>query len=157
MAHDFDGCVEVVRHRAIKIEDKGSKRVLIVDNENESPLSRVRIDGCVIKQSTAADWLISKEHVGDLIVELKGSDVRHALRQIHAVATYLSDGGLRQGRLGAVLLCSRYPQTDSTILRLRNEFAKTFKGSPLHIAARSVRVDFVEAISRHDAKLQPHS
>ena len=152
----IDDCIEVVSHRLVKLEDKKSKRTLIVSNPTADKLSRVRMDGCVLKQVTAADWLVSKQQVGDLIVELKGSDIAQAIRQVHAVAAYLEANSMRQGKLGAVVLCTRFPQSDSTILRLRNAFAKAFAGSPLHIASRDCRVDFVESISKHDAALDRH-
>jgi hypothetical protein len=58
MASNFSDCVETVNHTQIKLEDSGSKRVLIVKNSKRELLSRVRMDGGVIKQQTCADWLV---------------------------------------------------------------------------------------------------
>lgn len=156
MANEFGECVELVRHRLIKLEDRGSKRTLIVENSDQEAMSRVRMDGCVVKQSVCADWVLSKQNVGDLVVELKGSDVAHAVAQVIAAASFLQENGLRQGKLGGVIVCTRYPKVDATILRLRNQFSKRFNGSPLHVAARDIRIDFADAITRHGATLSPH-
>lgn len=148
-------CVENVVHSKIKLDDKKSKRILIIENPSKHTLSKVRFDGCVVMQSTAADWLISQEKVGDFIVELKGSDVDHAVLQVQAVAKYLTDNNLRQGKLGAMVLCTRYPRVDSKILRARNQFAKIYSG-PLHVTSHDARVNFEDIISKQTATISPH-
>lgn len=149
-------CKELVDHALIKLSDPRSKRLLVISNQQRDTLIRIRFDGCVVKNEVGADWLVTKADVGDLIVELKGSDVNHALEQVNAVAEFLEDHGLRAGKLGAMIVCTRYPKVDSKVLRARSAFAKRFGGGALHVASRSVRVDFEEVISKQSAVLSPH-
>jgi hypothetical protein len=127
------------------VSEKGKKAVLL--NKNRQRYVRTRFDGCVVKNETAADWILSKPKVGDLIVELKGCDVDHAAWQVTCTARYLRDNTLQSGpKIGGIIISSRYPSEDTKFQRLQLKFAKGFKG-PLRSFNRMVEIEFDRAIS----------
>ena len=64
-------------------------------NPTEREVEKIEVDGCVITEGIRCDWLVrlndatSKE---EIYVELKGSDVYHAVEQLQASVERLSAG-----------------------------------------------------------------
>ncbi|MGO9484192.1 MAG: hypothetical protein ACLPX9_06375 [Rhodomicrobium sp.] len=124
-------CQETVAHSRIKIEELGKKAIFINDERKE--YVRTKVDGCVLVNTTAADWVLSKSNVGDVIVELKGADVAHAAEQVHATAHYWKDNSLCIGKLAGLIVCTQYPRGANTkIQKAQQAFSRKFKG-PLHV------------------------
>ena len=133
------GCRECVNHSTIKVEE--FKRVLYFDNPTRESYFRTRVDGCLVREQVIADYVVSKPEVGDVIVELKGTDVAHGVRQIIATAEYISSCERARGPLAGVVVCRQYPRFDSSIRREVTAFVKRFKG-PVHIFTKSETVAF---------------
>jgi len=77
-------CIEATTDSRVKVSERGRKAIFL--NPDNCNYSKVRVDGCVVKNAKAADWVVSKHAVGDIIVELKGRNVEHAVKQINATA-----------------------------------------------------------------------
>ena len=73
-------CIEETSDPKIKLEERGSKVIFL--NEVRHPFRKIKVDGCVVQNQTAADWVVSKPPVGDLVLELKGRNVDHAIEQV---------------------------------------------------------------------------
>jgi hypothetical protein len=78
----IDKCRAKVRRSRIKVEEKGRKAVFI--NPARAEYYVTRIDGCLVRNSRAADYMVTKCGVGDVVIELKGTDAVHAVSQIAA-------------------------------------------------------------------------
>jgi hypothetical protein len=85
-------CTELTRVSKIKMGDKGSKNKAVVLNAKKILHHKIRADGCLIKNATAADWILTKPGVGHVIVELKGCDIDHAAHQITVTAQRIRKG-----------------------------------------------------------------
>jgi hypothetical protein len=109
----------------IKVEDYGRKATF------ENPLRKkhfvYEVDGCMVDNETASDFVVAKVGFGDLIVELKGRDVDHAVKQIFATVQLWGHFGLRNGRLAALIVCSQYPRSSKSVRRAQQKFASAFK------------------------------
>lgn len=125
----------------IKLADPRSKRHAIILNTAREPYLRTRVDGCIIKNSLAADWVLSKAQVGQVIVELKGKDLMHGAKQVLATAQYMADKKCRTGRLSAIVVGVQIPSVDSRIQRAKVDFIKKF-GGPLHFVSRNLEYQF---------------
>src|SRR5687768_11109637 len=79
----------------IKVEENGRSAVIVNTPRVDHVVSAV--DGCLVLNSVACDWVISKSEIGDIFIELKGSDVDHAVEQILETMRYWQAGGLRNG------------------------------------------------------------
>lgn len=74
----------------IKFEEKGKSIVFV--NSARKPYIKVQVDGCQIVDGEKCDNLLVDEEVGnEYFVELKGTDVAHALRQLDRSISLLSD------------------------------------------------------------------
>lgn len=132
-------CFEPTRDSKIKVEENGKK--VIISNDTKEKYTKLKIDGCLLKQKTASDWAISKEEFGDLVIELKGCDVDHAVDQIKASIVFLETNNLRNGKLACLIVCSRYPRVDTKIQRAQMEIASKYK-APLHVSTQNREYTF---------------
>jgi hypothetical protein len=94
------------------------------------------VDGCVIRGSLAADYVLSRLDCGDLIVELKGTSVEHAYKQIKATAKFWCENGLSCGRIAGVIICNQYPKILTKKQHAQEQFKNICRG-PLHIINRN--------------------
>lgn len=132
-------CFESTRDSKIKVEEKGKK--VIISNEMKETYTKIKLDGCLLQHITASDWAISKKELGDLVIELKGCDVDHAVDQIKASILFLDTHNLRNGKLACLIVCKRYPRIDTKIQRAKMEIASKYK-APLHITTENKEYAF---------------
>lgn len=128
----------------IKLAESG--RFLIVKNDERNKYRKAKVDGCLLSQELAADWVLTKYHHGDVVIELKGSEVDHAIKQIVATIKYWHENQLASGQLAAIIVCSRYPKIDTKIQRAKVTLAKTYK-APLHVVSRNREYQFSALLS----------
>ncbi len=84
--------IEEVDYKIITCFENGRKVNFI--NNKQRKMQRIHIDGCIIpKGSTACDYLVRHvlaEPNAEYFVELKGTDVKHAIEQLEASIKKLS-------------------------------------------------------------------
>jgi hypothetical protein len=131
MAESEAHCVESLRHTKIKVHDKGTNVSAVFLNPEKRTVERIRMDGCLApRQQTAADFLVSMPSIVDVIVELKGTDVRRAFEQVEATIEFLqkrkdSDKQPPNSPVtGVLIVCSEYPSKNSRIQRKRDVLGK---------------------------------
>ncbi|HEX8662846.1 MAG TPA: hypothetical protein VF744_02305 [Beijerinckiaceae bacterium] len=137
-------CEEETSVERIKVEELGRKATFV--NEEHNTYRKTQMDGCVVKNQLAADWVVSRANIGDVIIELKGRHVEHAVRQIRATAGFLTDGDYREGRLAGLVVCTQFPKASTTVQRAQAEFARAFKG-PLHVVTQNLEYAFENVLS----------
>ena len=76
----FGPCELVTRAPRIPLREKRS--CMTFRNAGRSRVRRIRIDGCVLKDEPACDYLLINSCDEERYIELKGSDVRRAFEQI---------------------------------------------------------------------------
>ncbi|WP_139205995.1 hypothetical protein [Luteibacter sp. 329MFSha] len=106
-----------------------------------------KVDGGLVNHQLAADYVVSFPDTGNIIVELKGKEIRHACEQILATAKLLERCGAPRRAVGALIVCTRVPSTDSTTSRLKNEFLKKH-GTRLHIKSGNLEHDALKLIGK---------
>lgn len=100
-----------------------------------------KVDGCICKQEVACDYVATAVGAGDVLVELKGSDVDHAVDQIDATLRFWRQNGWLGKVFAGLVVCTRYPRQDTKIQRLRNRFARDY-GAPLHVVRHGQEFEF---------------
>jgi len=138
-----DNCVQVVNHKKIKVEECGKK--VIVNNSDQLKFQVTQIDGCALKNTLAADWMISKGQ-RHLIIELKGKDVAHAAKQIWATATFLVQDCNIKKNFSALVVARQYPKATTAVQKAQISFSKEFRG-PLHVVTKNCEYDFEKVTS----------
>ncbi|MCP1116925.1 hypothetical protein [Robbsia andropogonis] len=146
-----DCCTEETSVSKIKLDDEGSERVIVVLNKDRTRHKKIRVDGCLIKQKTAADWILTKPQVGHLVVELKGTDVDHAVLQILATAKVAAARAERDEKLGGLIACARYPRVDTKIQRGKQKFSDQF-GGPLRVVTKDEEFSFELLVGAEEPK-----
>jgi|GEM_PF-2881820 len=141
-----EGYDQLVKISKIKLDDDGSRRYAVILNPERKDYIKRRMDGGHMKQVTAADWMLTKIGVGDLFLELKGSDVAKAIEQIHATAHFARSEKLSGAKIAGLVLCTQHPGISTKIQRLMHAFVKEFKG-PIHTRNRSGEFVFERVLS----------
>lgn len=133
-----DICVKKTSVSRIKFEENRSRLIFI--NDGRRQYERVRIDGCVItSDEPRCDDLLrcrrdndnNSPVILDYFIELKGSDVAHALEQL--IATIRRFYGKRHEGIDvqAFAICSAIPRETTRVQRLKKQFFSC--AIPLHI------------------------
>lgn len=140
----IDQCRTKLKHSRIKVEEKGRKAVFL--NPARAEYYVTRIDGCLVANERAADYMVTKCEVGDIVIELKGTDTVHAVSQIAAAVPVVRRHGHCRGRFVGLVVCRRYPKVDTSLQRVRGTFRKNFR-THVHIVSRNREFDFEETLA----------
>jgi hypothetical protein len=139
-----DKCRCLCKDSKIKVEENGRQAVFL--NKVREPYIRTKVDGCLLHNTIASDWVVSKYKCGDVIVELKGADVNHAVEQVVATAEYWELHELRNGKLAGLIVCSKYPRFDTKVQRAQQKFATKYK-APLHVVTKNSEYMFADVFT----------
>ena len=118
-------CTETKTDSKIKVE--GHTRKAVFGNSERSEIKTVEVD-CWLASETGpkADHVVSKPGVVDVVVELKGKNIEHALEQVLATCTRWKDVPPFSKKLGALIVFSRSPERSATIDNWKKRFLKTY-------------------------------
>lgn len=147
-------CKEFTSDVRITTSERGRKATFL--NPEKHAHWKIRVDGCVVENALAADWVVAKIGLGDVVVELKGKDVEHATKQVHATAALWTREKLRQGRMAALIVATQYPRASTKVQKAKAAFAKRF-GAPLHVVTHNAEYVFETVLSSrgpHGAKAE---
>ena len=78
----FGKCEEVVKDRRFTLKERQAKITFV--NGSKAAIRKVQIDNCVITEGLRCDWLLIDPAQSEYYVELKGSNMRHAIKQLKA-------------------------------------------------------------------------
>lgn len=124
-----DNCVS----SNVKVEENGKK--FVVTNDSKKPHTRIRYDGCVLKSQISADYVVRCPE-GDIIVELKGTNVDHGAKQVIETAKHFRSSVKNSGPFAGMIVAAQYPKITTTIQRAKLAFAREMKG-PLHVVTKN--------------------
>ena len=124
----FGKCEKRVRHRSIVLREK--RRRITFHNPSQSLVRRITVDGCVITTGPRCDYLLIATGGVEHYVELKGCDVRHAVKQLKATMLAVSQNP-RGACKHAYIISSRCPLMSTEIQKLKLDFRKQFKSTLL--------------------------
>lgn len=117
-----------------------SKKIVCEENHrkftfhtNNFEFYKIKIDGDVEKNTTTkkCDFLVIKKDTEDIeiFIELKGSDIKKAYKQIITSYKKYSDKS-KNPKLYAAIVTSKYPARDSSIQNKQKELAEIFERVP---------------------------
>ncbi|MGA9669258.1 MAG: hypothetical protein WBQ94_08620 [Terracidiphilus sp.] len=118
-------CIEEIRHPKVKVHDPGTGMSAVLLNNKKANIRRIRMDGCLATTGQrAADFVVSLPKIVDVIVELKGGDVGHAVTQVEATRIFWrSHIEYDKGQtIGAWIVCTEYPRGSLKVGRYRENF-----------------------------------
>jgi hypothetical protein len=139
----IDGiCIEECSDSYVKFVD--GRRFVTVDNTEREVLAKIRVDGCAIKNGMRADWVVEKEGRA-IIIELKGRDIEHAIKQVFATAEFWKSEKRCQ-YFAALIVGRQFPRASASIQLKQQRFARVYK-APLHIVTHDPTVRFDHVLS----------
>jgi hypothetical protein len=127
-------CVEIVNDSKIKVAEKGKSVIFL--NPQRVEFKRIKVDNCLVKTGSRADWIISKTGGVSVIVELKGRDVGHAIEQLFATLTHIDCTDWLNYPTKLLVICAKYPSFDTKVARAQVRARKL--GTTLKIVCRSL-------------------
>ncbi len=137
-AGNQDPCIEKIRDSKVKITDPGTARRAILLNPDRVQVRRINMDRCLAPAGeVAADFVVSKPDFVDVIVELKGKNVDHAVDQIESTWAFWGRHWEHKAAqpISAWIMCSEYPRASPKVARYRESFRA--RGSILLISTHN--------------------
>jgi hypothetical protein len=135
---------KTVKYSKIKLRENGRQAVFL--NPERTAYFVIHVDGELIKNAVACDYVLAKNGTGEVCVELKGTDVDHAVEQVYATALHWQENGWRFGKIAALIVCTKKPVFDTKVARFATLFAKKFKG-PLHVIPKNTEFLFERVLA----------
>lgn len=109
----MNSCIQSVNHSQIKCEEKQSKFILL--NPVRKNIDYIVVDGCLYPRGhhdLCCDYALNFDDK-TLFVELKGSDIAHAIKQI--LATEQDAKFTINPRKTAIVVSSKTPKNDPSL------------------------------------------
>jgi hypothetical protein len=125
------------KDKRISVEE--NKRKFVIDNKDLLLVNHVEVDGHLIKTGYRCDHLFEIECLTKVFyVELKGSDIKHALEQLEATIKFCKkfhDDFLKE----CFIVCSRVPKETTSTQVLKVKLSKC--GIKLKISSNELVVN----------------
>lgn len=125
---EFQGCETVTSDPDIVVSDPGSKNKrskFRLRNSKRNSIKVIQVDSCAIKNGIRCDYLLILPNKKELYVELKGSDVKHAVKQIARSIDLLSCNCQSVVKL-CFIASTRCPINSTDIQILKKKFRKEY-------------------------------
>lgn len=124
----FPECEQYRSDTKIVLQENKSK--IIFFNPNKEQIREIKVDGCVIKdnETLRCDYVLIPQEDVEIYVELKGSDIYHAVEQLESTIKSLSDDVKKKQKL-CFVVSTRVPKQTTSIQQLQIKFKTKFNAS----------------------------
>jgi hypothetical protein len=121
-------CEEYRTDTKVVLQENRSKIAFL--NPNQDKILTIKIDGCVISDNNVlrCDYAIVLSNEVEIYIELKGSDIPHAVKQIESTIKLLSEDPKKIRKL-CFVVSTRVPKQTTSIQNLQSQFKKNFNAS----------------------------
>ncbi|MDX2253902.1 MAG: hypothetical protein NW214_00145 [Pseudanabaenaceae cyanobacterium bins.39] len=121
-------CEEQKNDKKIVLQESKSKITFL--NPNQDKVLVIEIDGCVITDDNIlrCDYAIvpcDEVEIYEIYIELKGSGILHAVKQIESTINLLSDNPKKIRKL-CFIVSTRVPKQTTSVQQLQSQFKKKF-------------------------------
>lgn len=123
-------CEEYRTDTKIVLQENRSKITFL--NPNQDKILTIKIDGCVISDNNVlrCDYAIVLSNEVEIYIELKGSDISHAVKQIESTIKLLWEDPKKRRKL-CFVVSTRVPRQTTRVQNLQSQFKKNFNASSL--------------------------
>ncbi|MBB5208362.1 hypothetical protein [Chiayiivirga flava] len=130
----------------MKVEE-GARSAIFLNAAREKYV-KTKVDGCLLNNVLAADFVVTQSGKGSVIVELKGTDVERAVKQVAATIEFFQkcEAAKQKQKMAGLVVCSRYPRFDTKLQRLSSEFTRKYK-VPLHVVSKNDEFEMDRVLS----------
>lgn len=119
-----NACVQITSDKNIKFEE--NRRKIVFTNRDARSYKKVQVDGCAIVQGERCDNLLtSADENEERFVELKGTDVLHAIHQLERTIQMI--GEYEDNRHAYVICTNVAPAYTTQIQKKKILFKQKYK------------------------------
>ena len=121
-------CEERRSDTKIVLQENKSKITFL--NPNKDEILIIKVDGCVISdnETLRCDYALIPSDAVEIYVELKGSDIEQAVKQIESTIKLLSENPQKIKKL-CFVVSTRVPKQTTSIQQRQSHFKKNFNAS----------------------------
>jgi hypothetical protein len=121
-------CEEYKTDAKIVLQENRSKITFL--NPNQDQILLIKVDDCVIRnnETSRCDYAIIPRDEIEIYIELKGSDILHAVKQIESTINSLSDNPQKIKKL-CFVVSTRVPSQTTNVQQLQSQFKRKFNAS----------------------------
>lgn len=130
---NFSDCEQRRSDSKIVFQENKSKITFL--NPKKKEILDVKIDGCVFvdNETLRCDYLLilnteTEDTEVEIYVELKGSDISHAVKQLESTIRLMSEDVLNMKKL-CFVVSTRVPKQTTSIQKLQTYFKKNYNAS----------------------------
>lgn len=120
---NFGKCEQLVKHSKIVLRENRS--TMVFNNPGRKKVRKILIDDCVITNGSRCDFLLITDDSTEHFVELKGSDVEHALVQLVSTIKQTSTDPYNSMKL-SFIVCTRHPALTPKIQKIKLTLKRKF-------------------------------
>jgi hypothetical protein len=155
-------CIELCHAQSVYVEERGVRATFA--NPRNRQIRKIHYDKCYSKNSEElkADFIVGLRGALDVIVELKGSDLRHARDQVESTLGRWRTSPIRYPRIVCLIVygrlignqrrAGRIPCINSTIQSMEREFLRTQRTLLLVRESSSRKFAFDDPFGKNDAR-----
>jgi hypothetical protein len=142
----FLECEEFKTDSKIVLKEKRSK--ITFNNPNREKILLLKVDGCAIKEpkTLRCDYALVPCDQVEIYVELKGSDIAKAFKQIESTINLLSSK-VAQLKILGFIISTRVPMQSTDVQQLKSQLKKKFNAT-IRIKNIEEVVDLNEIITK---------
>jgi len=118
----IERCNKLINNPLIVVSE--NRREFRIDNRLKNQINRVEVDGCLIKNGQKCNYLfeiIEQNRV--FYVELKGSHISEAVRQLEATIKFCKNEHINSQK-SSFIVASKVPKSRTNTQNLKKEFKK---------------------------------
>jgi hypothetical protein len=146
-------CMEFHNRASLHISEYGVGATFL--NPRREKLRKIKYDGCFNKDSGSrqADYIVGLTGLVDVITELKGSDISHAISQVEATLRTWRNGQDRFPRIVCLIVFGHtIPRMSSRIGTIERDFLLEHKTLLWIRETGSEKFNFRKLIGKSDAR-----
>jgi hypothetical protein len=119
---EFTDCEKVTRNPIIRLKEKRS--TIIFENPQRLAVRKLRVDKCSMIKGLRCDYALEADSIEDeFYIELKGSDINHAVKQIESTIQQISDDVFKKPKSCFIIATRVY---GSDLQRMVKEMKKKY-------------------------------
>jgi hypothetical protein len=133
-------CVQETQEKNIKFEE--NRKSILFKNANNRTFIKVQVDGCQIIEGERCDnLLVNVENGDEYFIELKGTDVGHALQQLDRSLEILSDKSDKNKKVSVFIISANVSPKLSTKIQTYKKKWERIYNTAFKIQERRLEVE----------------
>jgi hypothetical protein len=121
--HSLPHCQTITKDPLISLSEPKTKSKLVVSNPTRGKVIVIKVDGCVISDNVTlrCDYALDPQTGIEIYIELKGSNINHAIEQLESTIKRLSLNPQKGPKL-CIVVSTRVPRQGTNIQSLQLRF-----------------------------------